>query len=90
MRQPGTVLGLLAYFHHTNKYANEAETNLKLFQTVSVFCFISQCVTAIILIYEMVWKLFALSSQSSLTLSSAIGRGINEVKKTKKYPENTI
>jgi len=46
VKQPETVLGLFQpYWHvysHVEKYANEAETNLKL---VSVFCFsfISEC-----------------------------------------------
>jgi len=37
----------LEHFKDANKYANQAETSLKLFQAVSVFCFsfISQCTT---------------------------------------------
>jgi len=30
----------LAFYLHVEKYANEAETSLKLFQAVSVFCFV--------------------------------------------------
>ena len=35
----------LAYFHHSNKYATEAERRLKLFPAVSLFCFsfMSKC-----------------------------------------------
>ena len=43
LKQPEIVLGLfqphLHIYSHVEKYANKAETSLKLFQAVSVFCF---------------------------------------------------
>jgi len=42
---------------HVQKYASEAETSLKLFQFVSVFCFsfISECATVLSIAVERMW-----------------------------------